>query len=193
MTEGAFEDDAEGYATRAWLRVAARKAAAYLLSTAGLLLVVAADWAFGGIALQYLPWPAVAVVALWIGMELGGLAGVFGERRRHPEPKPAVVTDGERYERGVARLQKPLGPPWWLTSPARPRFWLGLGARVIYSDCLGLVIAVWTGRPAAGIAAGLAWTAWTMALGAWLPRAQASLGRVAAFGGPGGPRDTPET
>lgn len=193
MTEGMFEDDAEGYAARAWLRVATLRAAAYLLLTGGLLLLVAADWASGALALQYLPWPAAAVVALWIGAELGGLAGVFGERRRHPEPKPAVVTDGERYRQGVARLQKPLRPAWWLTSPGRLRFWQGLGARVVYSGCFGLVIAVWSGWPDAGIVAGAAFTTWAMALGVWLPRAQASLGRVAAFGGPGGPRDTPET
>jgi hypothetical protein len=186
---GQFEDPEEA-AERAWLRVAARRGAALLLSVLAAFALVACDYVFAVIAFWYLPALAVAVVALTMGAELGGTAATVRASRR--AEKAAHVTEGEKWRATVAWYQKPPQRAWWQTRPSRLAFWRGLALRTMYSSCFGLVVGRWAGSYDAGLAAGVAYTFWCMALGAALPRTQTAFGRVLAFTDPSAPRDTPE-
>jgi len=196
MTDNAFdqfedpEETAGETAERAWLRVAARRGAALLLSVLAAFILVTGDYVFAVIAFWYLPALAVAVVALTMGWELGGASALYHASRR--AAKAAHATEGEKWQAAVAWYQKPPRRPWWQTSPARPQFWLGLALRAMYSTCFGVVIGRWAGSQEIGLAAEVVYTFWCMALGAALPRTQSAFGKVLAFSDPNAPRDTPE-
>jgi hypothetical protein len=190
MTEGAFEDDAEDYATRAWLKMAMLRSAAWVGTVAGITAVVLCDYVFAVIAMAYLPWPVVAAVALVMGMELGGLAAHIGRQRR--QPKPAVVTEGEKYTATLDRIKVAQAQPYWRLGWRSGAFWRGTASRTLYSGLFGFVIAVWAGSPWAGLAAVVGYTALRVALGEYLPRSQDRVVGVLAFGDVRDRPDTPE-
>jgi hypothetical protein len=193
MSDSAWDEPGEDDANRVWLKLAVTRTAVYLLTVLTLLGVVVCDYVFAVIAFWFLPGPAAGVLALAMGAELGSAAVDYRDARRADRAaRPAHQSEGERWSASVARMQKPPSPPWWRLSPLRGRFWLGLLSRALYSACFALVVGHWAGSADAGLAAGVLYTFWSMALGAGLPRAQLSLGRVLAFSDPSAPRDTPE-
>lgn len=190
MSDSTWDEPGEDDANRVWLKLAVTRTAVYLLTV---LTLLACDYVFAVISFWCLPATVVGLVGLVMGAELGwGAAEYRDARRADRAARPAHQSEGERWSASVARMQKPPSPPWWRLSPLRGRFWLGLLSRALYSACFGLVVGHWAGSADAGLAAGVLYTFWSMALGAGLPRAQLSLGRVLAFSDPSAPRDTPE-
>lgn len=187
-----LEELAGKAAAQAYQDYLLRKVAVMLASLLALVAISAGDWTWGILALWRL---SHLLAALLAGLILGEFSVISWQLYRRRRPQPAGLSDGEKMTAALDSLaaarDRPEVPPWWRAGPRAVRFWRGLVIRALYSSCCGLVVAAWAGVPA-GIAAGVAWTVASAALGQWSRSAAAGTMNAAAFADPRPPRDSPE-
>lgn len=193
------EETVESVTASVYQNVLVRKAAVMGLVFAGFLALTAADYVFAFLALWHLP---AVIACLLAGFMLGEFSVLLrrwlhnrkGSRAGKAERE--AMTEGERMNASLdyvaAARNKPLPKPWWMTSPLRGRFWTGLAIRSVYSAGVGVVVTAWTGLPAAGVAAGLAWTVLALMAGYSARPAVTGVLTAMAFADPRPPRESPE-